>query len=232
MGHHKTGVLIMKKYYFTLIELLVVISIIAILMTILLPALKKSKSYATSISCLNTAKELGIGLNMYIDDNNEYYPQLIGNSSGSAFWTQQLALSGYFGSKTLNGNDLPKDAYSCPSRKSQPVRDRPSWGLSLKLASWGNPFATMRLGQVTHPSQTFELVEALHVNNTTGDDYGFFMMSEHYCVDGSQGATAIYYSKHLNKGNHIYVDGHGKAVTRNDMETYRMNATEPPWNRN
>ena len=63
-----------SKRRFTLIELLVVIAIIAILASMLLPALSKAREKARTIHCTSNAKTIAMSLNMYVLDNKDFIP--------------------------------------------------------------------------------------------------------------------------------------------------------------
>ncbi len=64
----------MRKKGFTLIELLVVISIIALLVAILMPALGRARAQGQNVVCQTNLKQYGIGMFMYLDDNQEKFP--------------------------------------------------------------------------------------------------------------------------------------------------------------
>ncbi|OGV49277.1 MAG: hypothetical protein A2017_14775 [Lentisphaerae bacterium GWF2_44_16] len=100
-NHDKTFPEKIREKFFTLLELLITISIMVLLISLLLPALKKAKESANSVKCLNNLKQMGSGWHMYSDDYDNW---ILNNSCN--YWYEDLA--------PYLSNKLP----SCPSNKA------------------------------------------------------------------------------------------------------------------
>jgi prepilin-type N-terminal cleavage/methylation domain-containing protein len=103
LATHDTG--------FTLIELLVVISIIALLVSILLPALGSARGTAIVISCQSRIRSVGQATHMYLTDNSEYYPY--GRDAGIPHY-YELTFNPYMGLGDHYNDVFNAKPWHCP----------------------------------------------------------------------------------------------------------------------
>ena len=83
-----------KKKAFTLIELLVVIAIIALLLSIIVPSLGKAKDYAKRTLCMSNVRQIGLGLKIYAQSNDDILLPLTELSGTIRPWTAVVAYTG------------------------------------------------------------------------------------------------------------------------------------------
>jgi len=102
-----------RKKGFTLIELLVVISIIALLLAILMPALGKVKEMGRRVVCSSSLHQVGLALHGYASENNSKFPAIAGDSSGG--WLHDVPV--------LAGNAIidysSQEVMFCPSNRQR-----------------------------------------------------------------------------------------------------------------
>lgn len=205
---------------FTLIELLVVVAIIAILASMLMPALSRARESSRSIDCINKLKQLMVANLIYADESDDYVHPY--NYNGN-IWSQ--GLSDYLG-QGLMSEESP---FSCLSNPYPKLSTDPNTGwvnYSMNLEAGGIGSVTIEVRKITHAQSPSEAVVfgdgAWRSGYADNQAVQYWTRWANSSIEPTQSSTKICLGNLVHHSgasmNLVHLDGHADQVNQGALQ--------------